>query len=83
MAGVTRAAVTGNLISTDLASGLSSTLTALITVISDLSKLLVIASYVNAGAPRPGGPVYFPVTSAVVVDRVVDSMRSRKPGVGT
>ena len=54
-------------------------------LISALSAIapLTIVSYIHNGAPRVGGPVYFDVTSAVLVDRIVDSMRTRKPGVGT
>lgn len=44
---------------------------------------LTIVSYRSLGVPRPGGPVYFPVVNAVVVDNVLDSMRRRKPGIGT
>ena len=45
--------------------------------------LMVIVSYRANKVPRPGGPVYFQVTNAIVVDTIVDSMKSRKPGVGT
>ena len=44
---------------------------------------ITIVSYFSNGVARPGGPVYFPVTTALIVDTVVDSMRRRKPGVGT
>jgi len=44
---------------------------------------LTIVSFFSNGILRPGGPVYFPVINALVVDRVVDSMRRRKPGVGS
>lgn len=37
----------------------------------------VVVSYINNGAPRPGGPVYFQVQDAVFVDDVVDSQRGR------
>lgn len=42
----------------------------------------VIVSYQTNNAPRPGGPVYFSITNTIVVDTVIDSMKSRKPGVG-
>lgn len=42
----------------------------------------VIVSYRSNNAPRPGGPVYFPITGATLVDNIVDSQRRRKPGVG-
>lgn len=48
-----------------------------------IAKPLTIVSYRSEGVVRPGGPVYFTVTNAVVVDTVVDSMKRRKPGVGT
>jgi len=44
---------------------------------------LVVVSYITEGAPRSGGPVYFPILTCAVADAIVDSMRSRKPGVGT
>jgi len=44
--------------------------------------LPVIVSYITNNAPRPGGPVYFPITNVTVVDNEIDSMKSRKPGVG-
>jgi hypothetical protein len=49
----------------------------------DPATPLVIVSYITGGAPRVGGPVYYPVSTAVLTDRVVDSQRRRKPGVGT
>jgi len=54
----------------------------LIVALNSLAPLTIV-SYVSNKVPRPGGPVYFPVQQAVVVDTVVDSMRRRKPGVGT
>jgi len=42
-----------------------------------------VVSYISNKVPRPGGPVYFPVVSFQYEDLVVDSMRRRKPGVGT
>jgi hypothetical protein len=43
----------------------------------------VIVSYQSNGVPRPGGPVYFVIQNATIVDPIVDSMRRRKPGVGS
>lgn len=51
--------------------------------ITGTGVLPVIVSYRNNNAPRPGGPVYFPITNAVAVDNVIDSQRKRKPGVGS
>jgi hypothetical protein len=56
--------------------------TNLITRLSSLAPLTIV-SYRSGGVVRPGGPVYFPVTSAVLVDNIVDSQRKRRPGVGT
>lgn len=55
----------------------------LIDLIANQGYQLVVVSYIANGAPRPGGPVYFPIVTAVSVDATVDSMRSRKPGVGS
>lgn len=55
--------------------------TALIAALDSLAPLTIV-SFISNNAPRPGGPVYFHVTSALIVDNVLDSMRSRKPGVG-
>jgi hypothetical protein len=56
---------------------------ALLAIIEGDSYLPVIVSYRSGGIPRPGGPVYFPITNATAVDAGVDSQRRRKPGVGT
>lgn len=58
-------------------------LTNLITTLTGAGLLPVVVSYRTNNAPRPGGPVYFPITTALVVDTIVDSMKRRKPGVGT
>lgn len=42
-----------------------------------------IVSYRANNAPRPGGPVYFPVTTVTYVDTILDSQRRRKPGNGS
>lgn len=44
---------------------------------------MCVVSYIADGDPRPGGPVYFPFVTATFTDLVVDSMRSRRPGVGS
>lgn len=46
------------------------------------NKRATIVSYITNGAPRVGGPVYFVIESAVIVDTILDSQRRRKPGVG-
>jgi hypothetical protein len=45
-------------------------------------RALSIVSYRFNNAPRPGGPVYYPVVSAVAADTLVDSQKRRKPGIG-
>jgi len=44
---------------------------------------MTIVSYIANNAPRPGGPVYFPVTNILAVDATLDSQRRRMPGHGT
>lgn len=63
------------------AGGLVSAAQQLINDSQDVAPM-VIVSYRTNNAPRPGGPVYYPVVSAVVTDLVVDSQKRRKPGVG-
>ena len=55
---------------------------ALIDAVAAASQALVIVSYIHNGAPRVGGPVYFPVLTAAATDNIIDSQRRRKPGVG-
>jgi len=44
---------------------------------------MTIVSYQTNLEFRPGGPVYFPVTSVLAVDNILDSQRRRMPGHGT
>jgi hypothetical protein len=55
----------------------------LLTRITDAGYQATIVSYRSNNAPRPGGPVYYPITGATLVDNIVDSQRRRKPGVGS
>lgn len=41
-----------------------------------------IVSFFSGGGPRPGGPVYFLVSTVLTVDDVIDSQRRRMPGRG-
>jgi len=59
-----------------------SSLQAYINAVNGTSAKVVIVSYRTNNAPRPGGPVYFIVSSATIVDTLWDSQRRRKPGVG-
>lgn len=71
-------------------NGLSSTyvngsVAALQTLINDVTaggNVPVVVSYQTNKAPRPGGPVYFTIETALATDNIVDSQRRRKPGVG-
>lgn len=72
-----------NTLSTASASALVSDVQVLINTINNMGVAFVIVSYVSNNAPRPGGPVYFPVISAVATDNTIDSQRRRKPGVGS
>jgi len=76
------AMVDANNISAAYRSALTSAAQTLITNNLAIAPITIV-SYFSNNVPRPGGPVYFPVTTALIVDTVVDSMRRRKPGVGT
>ncbi len=71
-----------NELTTAAADAMKSAVQGLINNYND-THAFVIVSYRNNNAPRPGGPVYFQVTSATYTDLIVDSMRRRKPGVGS
>lgn len=75
--------VVGNVINATLRGQLRDAFVTLRSVINDLDWLFVIVSYRHNNAPRPGGPVYFPVASIVTTDNLVDSQRRRKPGNGS
>lgn len=84
VAGLPQSAMSGaNNISSTAAGNFVSAMNALIAAISAAGQLFVIVSYRADNAPRPGGPVYFPVSTAVAVDTIVDSQRRRRPGVGS
>lgn len=71
-----------NTISPTYASNISAAGDALLAAFASTPRL-VIVSYITGGAPRVGGPVYYVVTSALLTDRVLDSQRRRRPGIGT
>jgi len=81
--GLVQSDVNGNNLSSTRAEGLRSAFEELKTVINEAGWALTIVSYRHNNAPRVGGPVYFLVETVVVTDLVVDSMRRRKPGVGS
>jgi hypothetical protein len=74
--------VTGNIISSSYLADVVAAGNALKTLLAANAWEWTIVSFVSNKNPRPGGPVYFFVDSTLVTDNVVDSMRSRKPGVG-
>lgn len=80
---LTRALVDGNHINSTLKTQLVAAFESLRVSIADAGWLWIVTSYVTGGAPRGGGPVYFPITSVVAVDDIVDSQRRRKPGNGS
>lgn len=75
--------VTQNTVAQVLIDAQVATFQALIDTMTTNGRPMAIVSYRSNNAPRVGGPVYFLVETAVVTDSIVDSMRRRKPGVGT
>jgi hypothetical protein len=71
-----------NTISTTAAEAWRASLQNYINTTVEAEKAVVIVSRFSNNAPRVGGPVYFPVTSAAVTDLILDSQRRRKPGFG-
>jgi hypothetical protein len=83
MCGIPIAAlVDANNVSTTYASAAVAALQTLIDDVTTGGNLPSIVSYISNNAPRVGGPVYFTIETALLVDTVVDSQRRRKPGVG-
>lgn len=72
-----------NTLDSSVAAGMLTAAANLIASVNDISKKLVVVSRQSLGVPRPGGPVYFPITSAVFTDLTFDSARRRLPGRGT
>jgi len=84
VAGVPLAVQTdANHVNSTYAGNIRTALAGLVTAVAGAGKQAVIVSYVANKAPRPGGPVYFALTGVVFTDLTFDSMKSRKPGVGT
>jgi len=59
-----------------------SALQVFINAMEAIGKAVVIVSLRSNNAPRPGGPVYFPVIAAAFTDTLLDSQKRRKPGIG-
>lgn len=75
--------VAGNTLAVGRAITFAAALNTLIASVAAAGWNLVIVSYNHGGGPRVGGPVYFPVVTALYTDLIVDSQRKRKPGVGS
>lgn len=74
--------VSGNNVAGGWAAALVAAFDTLRTRLITAGYAWTVVSYRHDGEPRTGGPVYFPITTVLVTDLTVDSMRSRKPGVG-
>lgn len=76
----------GQVVANDVTAGTGVSIVAaidnLLSAIGDLGYDVTIVSFRSGGVPRPGGPVYFTVTDALLVDTVTDSQRRRLPGRG-
>ncbi len=81
--GLVKADVNGNNLDTGVANNYVSIFQSLIDAIATEGWALVVVSYITNGAPRVGGPVYYPLLTATMADTVVDSQRRRKPGNGS
>jgi len=75
--------VSGNNVASAFAALLVGAFETLRSDISTAGFAWVVASYIHDNAPRSGGPVYYIINSVLVTDLTVDSMRKRKPGVGS
>lgn len=80
---MTKFAVVGNFLNAARADLHRQDMQDLIDVVAGQGWQMVVVSYVTNNAPRPGGPVYYPIVTATFEDLTVDSMRRRKPGVGS
>ena len=76
-AGLTEDQVTENLVGAGPAADIVAAIDNLLSTIAGLSAFPAIVSYVANGVPRPGGPVKFFISDALLVDDVVDSQRGR------
>jgi len=84
LAGLPREAMDDdNNVNSGYATSVAATFPTLFTAVHTIGPDAVIVSYISENAPRVGGPVYFTISDAVILDTLVDSQRRRKPGVGT
>lgn len=75
--------VDANNLTTVAAGNYVSDVQALISDLTEGTRFPVIVSYIHDGAPRVGGPVFFPIISAAATDTILDSQRRRRPGIGS
>jgi len=71
-----------NTVTTGAQADILAALNNLKNAMTDVSATWSIVSYRHNNAPRVGGPVYFVVSSILLVDATVDSQRRRLPGRG-
>lgn len=71
--------VTDNFVLSTPAGNILNDVISLNTAINGLGYQWQIVSYIANGAPRVGGPVYFPIAALTLVDLRVDSQRGRMP----
>jgi hypothetical protein len=81
--GLLKSEVVGNFITEPRADSFVSDFGILGSALGTEGYSWVVVSYRTNKAPRVGGPVYFPISAVSYADRLVDSMKRRKPGVGT
>lgn len=81
--GITKGDVTNNVFSSVRADAFVSAFETLRTRIATAGWNWVVVSYISGGVPRPGGPVKYTISTSLYTDLIVDSMRRRKPGVGS
>jgi len=80
--GLTNDQADGSHIVTGVGTSIVAAIDALKDTIEGLGLQWMIVSFQNAGVPRVGGPVYFQVNDALIVDDTLDSQRRRLPGRG-
>jgi len=69
--------VAGNVLDAGVAVSITGAIDNLLTAMGDISSAPLIVSFQNNGVPRPGGPVKFFITDALMVDTTIDSQRGR------
>lgn len=74
--------VAANTVDSGHATAITSAVQFLNSAITTIGYDWQIVSFFSNGIPRPGGPVYFSVADAIIVDPIVDSQRRRLPGRG-